>query len=111
MATPHVLDDRFVYTTTAPGGSVVYHNKYTRIEGNSPVDSEILTFMENVGYGVSYFNLRCDAIAAMSREEITARIANALPIDTPYDTIVSVLTPAKEGATTAASSPPPSRRA
>jgi hypothetical protein len=91
MAAPQVLDDRFEYSTTSPTGGVLWHNKYERVSASAPIGEKDLTFMEHVGYGVSYFELKEGVPGDMSPPEMASRVAMALPVDTPYDTNVSLL--------------------
>ena len=93
MAALQVLDDRFEYSTTSPTGGVLWHNKYERVPAGASIGEKDLTFMEHVGYGVLYFELKEGIAGDMSPAEMASRVAMALPVDTPYDTNVSLLAP------------------
>jgi hypothetical protein len=91
MLSPHVLDERFEFSSTAPRGGELRHNLYDRLALGAPVDERSLTFMEHTGYGVSFYDIPYGALKITDPVEMAARIAAVLPVTTSYDTLVTVM--------------------
>ena len=86
-----VLDDRFEFGSTAPRGGGLRHNLYERVSGGAPIDERSLTFMEHVGYGVSYYCIPPGTMKVDDATEMATRIAAVLPVSTSYDTVIAVM--------------------
>jgi hypothetical protein len=85
------LDERYAYSESAPNGEQIICNCVEKVAPGAVLEDKDITFIGEIGYGVTVYNIPAGLVACTDKHEIANRIAASLPVTTPHNTKVCLL--------------------